>query len=135
LLTENDVVGLTSDELERRGWTVESRLSTTERGVDIRAVKGEIRIFVEAKGEGSSKSTTARFGQSFNLGQVRTHVAVAILTALKVVAEGHALAAIAVPDNAHHRQVLGQVVEPLRGLGVVIFWVSRAAVEVEGPLP
>jgi hypothetical protein len=56
-LTEDDVVDAVSDYLERAGWTVEQRLRTAERGVDIVACRSDQGVLrVEAKGATSSKS-------------------------------------------------------------------------------
>ena len=66
-LTENDVVDAVCSELRARGWTIESRASTTERGVDVVA-RGPKRavLRVEAKGATSSKASTARHGHPFS---------------------------------------------------------------------
>jgi hypothetical protein len=131
MMTENDVVEAVCGELARRGWVIEGRSLTTEHGVDIVATRGSQTLHVEAKGEGSSKEGTARYGQVFTRNQVRSHIAVAVLTALQVVARGQARSAVAFPDNAHHRAVLGHAQEPLARLGVIVFWASLGSVIVE----
>lgn len=107
MLTENGVVIAVSSELERRGWTIAGQSFTTQRGVDVTATKGDRTLLVEAKGEGSSQVHTALYGQAFKRGQVCTHVAAAVMTALKVVAEGRHLAAIAIPDSTTTVSALG----------------------------
>jgi hypothetical protein len=121
-------------DLENRGWTIESRLLTTQRGPDIRAVRGRQRLLVEAKGEGSSKRGSRRYGSTFNRNQMRTHIGAAILTALKVAGQRQVQSGIALPDNVHHREVLGDARMPLQEVGVVLFWVSEDGVRVEGLL-
>jgi hypothetical protein len=132
VLTEDDVVAAVCIELENRGWSIESRLLTTQRGPDIQATKGQEKLLVEAKGEGSSKAHSSRYGMPFTRNQVRTHIGVAILTALKVAARQQELAGIALPDNAHHHEVLGDAKLPLLQTGVAIFWTSERTVQVEG---
>jgi hypothetical protein len=88
------------------------------------AVRGDERLVVEAKGAGSSKEGTRRFGQPFDVGQVKSHVGVAVLRALGVASDGRALSAVAFPDNEHHRRVAGKAARALARAGVGIFWVD-----------
>jgi len=67
----------------------------------------------------------------FNGNQVKTHVAVGVLTAMKVVAHGEATAGLAFPDNAHHRAQMEAIRIPLRTLGIAVFWVRVDGVELE----
>lgn len=84
MLTENDVIDAVCRTLLERGWETTSTATTRQRGDDVVAKKGRVTMLVEAKGATSSKSNTARFGVEFSPGQVRTHVAVAVLRALRV---------------------------------------------------
>jgi hypothetical protein len=80
-----------------------------QRGTDVVATRAGVRLEVEAKGAGSSKPHTARYGQLFDQAQVRVHVGEAVLKALAVVAGGRARAAIALPDTRRHRSMVGPV--------------------------
>jgi hypothetical protein len=84
-----------------------------------------VRLEVEAKGGGSSKPHTARFGQPVTTAQVRVHVGEAVLTAMKVVAAGKAHAAVAFPDTSRHRAQAGPVESVLDRLGVTVHWVRE----------
>jgi hypothetical protein len=100
------------------------------------ATKEGNRLLVEAKGATSSKEGTARFGVGFNAGQVHTHVAVAVLRALRVVSGNTAIAALALPDDARHRSEIQSIERALHRLGIVVFWVdTHGGVTVSGPLP
>jgi hypothetical protein len=89
---------------------------------------------VEAKGEGSSKAHTARFGRPFNQAQVKVHVGEAVLKALAVVTQGKAQAAVAFPVSRRHRSVVAPVRPALGRLGITVFWVGEdGAVNVEAP--
>lgn len=123
MLTENDVIEAVCRELSERGWRTRSTATTQQRGDDIVADRGRDTLLVEAKGATSSKEGTARFGVEFNRGQVRTHVGVAILRALRVTSAGVAHAGVAFPDNAAHRREVGAVTTALEKLGIVVFWV------------
>lgn len=134
ILTEDEVIDAVIGYLRLEGWEIKSRATALQHGYDIEAVRLAERLVVEAKGAGSSKAHTQRYGLEFSGGQVFDHVAKAILKALRVVAGGDARAAVAFPDNAAHRKELQQVRAPLMALGIDIFWVSPCgAVRAEGP--
>ena len=123
-LYEDDVVRATMRYLVARGWTIESFCLAHQRGDDIVATRSGERLIVEAKGAGSSKEGTKRFGQAFDGKQVGTHVAVAVHRALGVWSGGAAFAGLAFPDNAHHRSKVAPVLPALAELGITVFWVS-----------
>lgn len=56
--------------------------------------------------------------------EVHTHVAVAVLRALRVVSEGEARAGLAFPDNTHRRRQVGDVKPSLDQLGIAVSWVD-----------
>jgi len=113
------------DHLRADGWTIESTALATQHGDDIVATRSGERLIAEAKGQGSSKTHTRRFGLPFDRGQARTHVGVAVLRSLSVVSDGVASAAIALPDDESHRREVGKVERALSRLGVVVFWVDQ----------
>lgn len=124
MLYEDHVVDAVCAYLKADGWQIESLAHAHQHGDDIVAVRGDERLVVEAKGAGSSKEGTRRFGQLFNRGQVKSHVGVAVLRALGVASDGGALSAVALPDNEHHRQIAGRAARALARAGVGIFWVD-----------
>lgn len=126
MLTEDAVVAAVCRNLEERGYEIETRALATEHGHDIVAIKEGQRLFVEAKGAGSSKEGTARYGSEFSRNQVFDHVAKAVLKAMRVVAAGDGRAGIALPDNAYHRREIDQIRAALHAAGVAVFLVSDA---------
>jgi hypothetical protein len=124
MLYEDDVVAAVADFLRANDWTIVRTALAIEHGDDIVATKGEHTLIVEAKGAGSSKPGTSRYGHAFTGNQVKTHVSVAIFRALTVTSTGGALSAVAFPDNAHHRQLVGRVTSALTKAEVGIFWVN-----------
>jgi membrane-bound lytic murein transglycosylase B len=74
VLYEDDVVAAVAAYLHANGWEIESTALATQHGDDIVAMRDGERLIVEAKGEGSSKAHTSRYGKAFNQGQVSTHV-------------------------------------------------------------
>lgn len=55
MLTENDVIDKFSLKLETLGYTIEQNLTTVQHGIDIIACKDGVNLYLEAKGETSSK--------------------------------------------------------------------------------
>ncbi len=125
VLYEDQVVQAVCAALEGAGWNIVSRAFAHQHGDDIVAERGAERLVVEAKGAGSSKKGTRRFGLEFNRGQVRSHVGVAVLRALAVASRGTSLAAIALPDNTQHRDIAGSAATALSRAGIGIFWVAE----------
>ncbi len=123
MLYEDDVVNALVVYLRAEGWEIESTALATQHGDDIVATRNGERLLVEAKGEGSSKSHTKRFGQPFNPGQASTHIAVAVLRSMRVVSSGRASAAIALPAVASHQREVDRVAPALSQIGIRVFWV------------
>jgi len=105
VLTEDAVVDAVCRALERCGYTIETRATATQHGYDIVASNPRQTIIIEAKGAGSSKPGTARFGKTFSGGQVFDNVAKAVLKALRIAASGERRAGIALPDDASSSNV------------------------------
>lgn len=134
MLHEDDVVDAVADEPACRGWTVTQQLRSTEQGDDIVALRGGDRLTVEAKGQTSAVVTSARFGQPFSVGQVRSHVGQAVLRSLRVVSDGDRVC-IALPDDRPHRAEVDKIAPALLQLDVGVFWVdAERHVRLE-PLP
>lgn len=123
-LYEDDVVQAVIDYLVSEGWTIDSFALSHQHGDDIVASRGAQQLIIEAKGDGSSKSNTARFGKPFTRNQVKTHVSVAVVRAMQVTSKGLARAAVALPDSEFHRVEVGRIAPALRSVGIWVFWVS-----------
>lgn len=136
-LTEDQVVDAVCGRLVADGYEIAQRAASTEHGFDIVARRDGRDLIIEAKGAGSSKVGTARYGKEFTANQVFDHVGKAVLKALRVVTSGDADADIALPDNANHRREVEQVAAALQKVGVSVFWVDDAGnvrVDAAGPL-
>jgi hypothetical protein len=77
MLYEDEVVKGVCAPLEAEAWVIESRALASQQGDDIVAYQ-DGPADRGAKGEGSSKQWTNRYGQVFTGHQIRTHVAVAV---------------------------------------------------------
>jgi len=125
VLTEDAVVAAACAHLEQVGWRIDSRALATQRGDDIVASRNGVTLTVEAKGAGSSKIGTSRYGREFTSSQVYISVAAAVLRALGVASQGSALAACAFPDNPAFRKTVGKGAVALARAGVGVFWVAE----------
>src|ERR1700727_2190606 len=108
MLTENDVVDAVARHLKTEGWTCETK-TTIQRGIDILAERSGESLAIEAKGGGSARVGTARYGKEFDGKQKRSHVAVALLTAVQVLSDGKHRAALAFPDDIQHSRLISRI--------------------------
>ncbi len=128
-LTENDVIEATCLYLENRGWTVEQRATTMDRGFDVVARgPGDSLLRVEAKGATSSKPGSARHGRPFSRAQINAHVARALYTAVASLGSAPAStsdrSAIALPGTQQQRHFVDRIKAGLHELGIGVLWVD-----------
>ena len=124
MLYEDDVVAAVVAHLRADGWEIESTALAKQHGDDIVATRNAERLVVEAKGEGSSKSHTTRFGSPFTKQQASVHIAVALLRSMRVISEGTSSAAIALPSVDSHRREVDRVAPALLLAGIRVYWVD-----------
>lgn len=135
MLTENDIVEKLSTHLEKEGYEILQSLGTGEKGVDIIAKRNRQTLYIEAKGETSSKSHTNRFGKPFTKNQIKSHVSRAILTSMKILTskpsgQGTAVA-IALPDTDGHRNLISEIYQPLKKLDITVYWINQNSIRQE----
>ena len=132
MLTENDIVDKLSAHLQADGYEILQSLGTKEKGVDIIAKKNGQTLFIEAKGETSSKSHTNRFGKPFTKNQIKSHVSRALLASMRILTSqpaGQSTAvAIALPDTVGHRDLINEINLSLKELDIIVFWVSQTTI-------
>lgn len=124
VLVEGFVVQSVAEHLRAEGWEVTTVAHTAARGDDLSAVRGGRRLRVEAKGAGSSREGTRRYGSSFTASQVTTSVGLATWKAVHVAAQGDE-AGVAFPDNAEFHRQVDPVIDVLDRVPVTVFWVSE----------
>lgn len=126
-LTENHVIEAVADHLATRGWTIDQKLTTADRGLDIIASRsGSGRLLVEAKGGTSSKGYTKRFGKPFDDDQVKKHVSAAFYYAAKLQGLHPADAiALALPDDARNRAAVEAIGAALGKLAIRVYFVAN----------
>ena len=133
MLTESEVIAAVCRFLESNRFHVAQSLSEVEHGVDIEglAPDGETKFSIEAKGETSSKSTTARFGQPFDSAQVFDHVSNAFYCAARDSSMGW-MAGVALPRNQAYVKYVQRILPALKKLDIEVFWaLPDGSVETE----
>lgn len=132
MLSENDVISNLTAYLEKAGYKILQALQTNQHGIDIIAENIKHILYIEAKGETSSKEHTSRFGKAFNDNQIKSHISRAILASLKVLNDkpsgSRTKVGIALPNTIGHRKIVSSIGNPLRTLGIKIFFVSEKEV-------
>jgi len=131
MLTENDILINLAKYLENQGFAIKQHLNTSQTGYDLIAEKENERLFVEAKGETSSKET-ARAGKPFDSGQIKSHVGQAILASFKVISKmpggERTKAAIALPNNKGHKKLIESIMPALNQIGIRVYLVDSESV-------
>ena len=83
-------------------------------------------LYVEAKGQTSSKPHTKRYGLEFNRNQKMDHISKAIYSALKTKNRYiDSQVAIALPADDIHIELLEAVLPSLKQLGIEVFSVTE----------
>lgn len=128
-LTENDVVRAVAAHLRGNGYRIDRAVSTNEPGIDVTGVHEQTRrkIYIEAKGNTSSKVHTNQYGKPFTSNQAKSHVSVAFYWAARMyetAMQDNADVALAFPDNATHRKLVGLIKRALQSLGIAVYFVA-----------
>ena len=143
MLFESDVINAVCARLESEGYEIRQKLSTTQHGDDIIAVKHTSptrELYIEAKGETSSRKGSRRYDKPFDSVQTRVHVAVALYKAAGVLSRKpngvEIRTGIALPDNQRHRIAVQSIRPVLSRLGIALLWVTAdGKVEVTSEWP
>lgn len=128
MLTENDVINILVDYLQKKHYKIIQKLTTSEKGFDIVAEKNDTTLYIEAKGGTSASKNSKRFSKPFTKNQIKTHLAVAILASLKILAKKKKKTikvAIAFPDNEDHRNIILPITSVLKKIGIIVFFVKE----------
>jgi hypothetical protein len=124
-LTEDEVVLLLIKNLASSGWVITSFCTGQQKGCDIIAKKGAVKLVIEAKGAKAGELSPTRKREYFSCGQVKNHLGEAIVKILteKFKNTGSEYA-IAHPNDDDIKRWIGPLIPFLKNLGVDHFWVS-----------
>jgi hypothetical protein len=143
MLLESDVINAVCKKLESLGYFIQQKLQTEQHGDDIIAGKTGLhprKLFIEAKGETSSRKGSERYGKPFDSAQVRVHVAEAFYKSAQVLSRETAddveiLSGIALPDTKLHHSCVKNIQPILTNLKIIIFWVHESNnVQITSPI-
>jgi hypothetical protein len=125
MLYEDDIVDAVCDHLKSHNFTIVRKCTAKQHGDDIVATgAGKIReLYIEAKGETSSRHGSNRYGKPFHGFQIQDHVANAFFRAAKMAVNGR-VGGIALPKNAAHEQCVTSIQHAIDALGIIVFWVA-----------
>lgn len=129
MLTENNIISAVCNYLTLEGYSNIESKNTKQQGIDIEATSPDgSKLYIEAKGETSSKPNSKRFGKPFANGQPIVHVSKAIYTALKLCetlkGDLPIKVGIAFPVEEKHKELLSYIKETLKDLDISVFWVN-----------
>ena len=128
LITENDVCDAVARWLTTRGLELEEPpRRTDQRGVDIVAKGFGERWFIEAKGETSSKPSSAKYEKGFTNGQLQIHVARAFYTAAKLRCgrpDEYTRVLMALPATDASKSAVSHIKDALLKLRIDVLWVA-----------
>lgn len=127
MLLEDGVVDAVVAFIVPKGCTIQSTAHANDRGDDIDAIKHGHPLLFEAKGAGSSKTTTKRFGQVSTSRETRSARTLGWPSSALSVGRQAALPAppLAFPDNRHHRDRVNATAPALAEVGIGVLWVSE----------
>jgi len=132
MLFEDTVIEAVIEYLDKDGYRIIQRSTASQQGYDLVAKKEGKRLYVEAKGQTSSKPGTKRYGKEFNSGQKFDHVAKAVLKAMQALTEDKGSeSGIALPSDPGHVRLVNSVLPSLKEIGLRVFLVDETLLVTE----
>lgn len=126
MLFEDKVIDAVIRYLKDKGYRILSRSDVTQQGYDLVAEKNGKKIYIEAKGQTSSKPGTKRYGKEFNTGQKFDHVVKAVLKAIQALnQETGSESGIGLPNDPGHMKLVESILPSMKLIGLRIFLVDE----------
>ncbi len=135
-MNENEIIAAVCTYLESTGCQITSRLSTSERGIDITANHDRRSFYIEAKGGTSSRKGSNRFGKPYTQSQVFDRVAKGFFTAacLRNKYGEESVVGLAFPDTPLFRRYVDDVALLSDRLHLTFYWVKADKTVLEEKL-
>jgi len=125
-LTEDEVVKLLSEQLQKAGWTIIKQCFGQTRGNDIEAIKDKEKLIIEAKGAKSNEYSPTKKRDYFKSGQIKSHFGRAIVKIMSEIEKNpEFIYGIAHPDDPLIRKTIGKIIPQLEGLNIKHYWVKK----------
>jgi len=132
VLNENDVINYVCNKLCCLGYTILQKCYTKQRGVDIIAEKERTlvrKLYIEAKGETSSKPYSERYGKIFDGADFKTNVGETLYDISEILSKEYSKnielqVGIALPYNPKYCELIERIKPILDRLEIAVFWVE-----------
>jgi hypothetical protein len=127
VITENKVVEVVAGYLTAKNWRIVSTAKTIQHGPDVVALSSSGReIWIEAKGQTSSKQGTNRFGKEFNRNQKEDHLGRALLKCCQYLSDrADLILAIALPNDDLDSDLVRRISPALQRLKILTILVNE----------
>lgn len=111
MINENQVITAVITYLQMNNWQIAAYANTTTHGFDIIATKNNHRLFIEAKGDTSSKKGSKRYKKGFSSNQIKDHFSVALYWLLRNMADKgkNDEFGIALPNTKRHVNLINSI--------------------------
>jgi len=126
MLFEDTVIDAVLEHLKEKGYKILLRSTASQQGYDLVAEKEGKKLYIEAKGQTSSKPGTKRYGKEFNSNQKFDHVSKAILKAMQALEHPGAESGIALPNDPCHVRLVDSVLPSLKKIGLRVYLVDES---------
>ena len=114
MLFEDTTIDCLINHLKEKNYQILSISDATQHGYDLVAEKDGRKLYIEAKGQTSSKPGTKRYGQEFTSSQKFDHVAKAVLKAMQTLnQESESESGIALPYEPGHIKLIDSILQLL----------------------
>ncbi|QGM30150.1 hypothetical protein GI482_07070 [Bacillus sp. N3536] len=134
IMNEDTVNIAIANFLITKGFVTDNPLKGKQRGIDVKAKKDCVEIFVESKGSQKNGLTT---DEVFDHGQIVNHIARQLHTLMKYASEHgteNKIYVLANPDLLRIRSEYEKVEKMIRKMEFVAMWVKKdLSIKVEGP--
>lgn len=125
IMNEDTVNKIIADFLESKGFKCDPPLTGRQQGIDVKAWKNDVNVFVESKG---SQKNGATNDEVFKHGQIVNHIARQIHTLMKYAnekGEKENIFVLANPDIMRIKNEYDRVDKMIDKLGFVCMWVKE----------
>lgn len=125
MFTEYEVITSVCDFLKAHNFCINQQLKENEKGDDIIAINQKNqKIYIEVKGQTSSKKGTNRYGKGFNSSQILTHISRALYRAISMKEKYSSHVGIALPETNDHVLRIQNIHNTLQEIKIEVFWVK-----------
>ncbi|SEF69887.1 hypothetical protein SAMN05421847_0665 [Halpernia humi] len=125
-LTEDEVVKILSEQLEKEGWEIINQCFGQTKGHDIEAEKNGKTLIIEAKGAKANSYSPTKKRDFFDSNQIKSHFGRALVKIMSDLNKNPKnIYGIAHPDDELIKKTIGNIVPQLGKLNINHYWVKK----------